>query len=146
MDRGPATQSRVTIPRRVSSPSAAKTGAAAASSPGRTNEILLDGDHLLRPTLVVPTVRRRPARQGDAVEAGLHHLEQRAISDIGELEHDERRRFSRVVDARFDRIRVRPPGEQLLGLHPLDRELERYVLVAPVCDASRYSGAGHERA
>src|SRR6266508_1005138 len=170
MDMGPPAQSWVTSPRRVSSPSAAKTGAepprpparlrpAGAFAPAvfstclgrpaglrRRGDIAFDRLHLKPPAFSVHPVRVRAARDGDPIEAGLHDGEHRAAGDLFELEDHPRGGFGRIVDTRLHRGRVPAPGEQPLGLHPLDGDVPRHVLVALVGDGPAHAGAWREGA
>src|SRR5215472_11494511 len=96
IDCGPSALSRFTKARRVSSPSAAKSGAACARwpLPALGRDILGDMRELLDPALLVPTEGGNPPRRRQAIEAGLDHCELRAVRDVGEEEFDEGHRFA----------------------------------------------------
>src|SRR5207244_1496762 len=108
MESGPSELRRVTRRSRVSSPRAAKIGAAAArrlvpgAASGRSADIALDGLHLLGPALLVPPICIGAPRRRNGVEAGLGHGEQRAFLDVAELELHERGRLCGVVDPGLD--------------------------------------------
>src|SRR5262245_5622040 len=143
---GPPALRRVTNRSRVGSPRAAKTGAARRSRASgsraldRLGDMPSDGLHLPSPTLVVHAVGLRAASRRDPVEAGLHHLEERAVRDLLEFEDHQRRGLLRVVDARLDGVGMPAPGEEALGLHALDGDVPRQVLVARVRDLPPRAG------
>src|SRR5690349_14317520 len=104
-------------PRRVSSPRAAKRGAAsrtgdlaAALGLDMTADVL----HLLRPALLVHPERLGATIEWHAVEPGLHERERRPASGVLESELDERHRLLRVVDVGLGGIRVPAIREQHL--------------------------------
>src|SRR5436190_44728 len=98
MDSGPSSQRRDTSPSRVSSPNAAKMAAEADASAALTlrglGKVLLDQRHHHRPAAFVRRERLRPARERNAIEAGLGDGEQHAIRRIFEREDDQRRRLA----------------------------------------------------
>src|SRR5262245_5090647 len=136
MERGPPAESRATIPRRVVSPSAAKTDAA--SSPGRGRalaaDILSEVVRLLHPAIVVRPVGFGTSRDRDLVEARLDDRHTGAARGVLEAELDERRGLFGIVDLGVDGIRTPAIREQTLGLDPLDHDLERDALVARARD------------
>src|SRR5207237_10118081 len=138
IDIGPSWLRRETRRSRVSSPSAANTGAAPMNAAFAflelrvVRKILLDQRHLYRPSTLVRRERLGAPLERDAIEARFGDGEQRAVRDFLEREGDERRRFGRVVDAPLDRERMPPEREDPLGLDPVDRDLERDVLVVPL--------------
>src|SRR5262249_45437388 len=140
IDSGPPAESRATSPRRVASPSAANTEAA--SGAGRACALVLDipADvlRLHAPPHVVHPVRLGTARDRDTLEAGLDDRQQCSALGVREAELDQRGGLTRVVDGRVDCIRPPAIGEQLLGFHPLDRDLHRDVLVARVRDPAAH--------
>src|SRR5438132_14423955 len=96
MGSGPSLQSRATSQRRVSSPSAAKTGAAPARpalAPLGWRDMALDVEHLLRPTGIIHPERFRPAPVRESVETGLDQRQQRAAARLFQPKLDERRRI-----------------------------------------------------
>src|SRR6266446_10657410 len=152
IDIGPPVHSRATRPRRVWSPSAAKTGAAPASSAAwgrsppssslaRRRDILLARLHLKGPALPVHSICLGPARQRDLIEPGLYHGEHGAAGSVRELKDHEGGGLDRIVDAGLHGVRVPAPGEQPLGLHPLDGDVEHHVLVPRVGDRPAHMGA-----
>src|SRR5947209_19000301 len=113
MESGPSLLRRATRRSRVSSPSAAKTGAASvagATAPsGRLGEVALDGHHLLGPAAFVAAVGGIAVLRGHGIEPGLAHGEQRAAVDVLEAELDEGGRRGHETRFRFDED-VPPPG------------------------------------
>src|SRR5262245_32374677 len=106
------------MPRRVSSPSAAKTGALprpAAAVRARA-DMLRDVLQLLRPAAVVHAEGLGATSGRDAVEARLDQRQARARRRVFQAELDERGRLLRVVDLRVDRVGMPAVGEQALGL------------------------------
>src|SRR5947208_3483981 len=95
MDSGPSVLSRAMRRSRVSSPSAAKTGAASGgrcgftAGSGRLCEIALDGHHLLGPAAVVAPVGGVAILGRHAVESRLCHGEQRPSIGVLEVEFDQ---------------------------------------------------------
>src|SRR5690349_2124004 len=105
------------MPRRVSSPSAAKTGAAprkAAEELAR-RDMALDVADLRAPTAVVHAEGLGAARGRQLVEAGLHHGQARALRGGLEAELDQRHRLGRVIDLGVDRVRMPALREQAFG-------------------------------
>src|ERR1041385_3199351 len=159
IESGPSALSRVTRRRRVSSPSAAKTGAISPGPPRNRGggvrisrggsgaggaDMALDGDHLLRPAVVVAPVRGRPAIRRERVEARLDNGQARPAVHLLQLEDDQRGRLPGVVDG-LDAVGVPAPREEPLRLHALDLDLERQVLVAGVGDPALDARPGCER-
>src|SRR5688572_5532625 len=123
---GPASQRRETRRRRVSSPSAAKSGAASGRAASAAElrclgKVLLDELHLSRPAALVLRERLRAARERNAIEARLGHGEQDAVRGVFELEAHERRR---VFGLGLRGSWVPAEREEALGLDALDIELE----------------------
>src|SRR6266571_3052170 len=150
MDRGPSEPRRATSRRRVSAPRAAKTCAepsrACARALARLANRLFDGLHLCGPTLVVHAIGLGAPRGRDPIEAGLHDREQGAGRDLLELEHDEGGRLGGIVYPGLHRVRMPAPGEHPRGLHALDGDVPRQVLVAPVGDLPLHAGPRGEGA
>src|SRR5947209_9888324 len=137
IDSGPLAASRTSRRNRVSSPSAAKSGAASltcAAAITLASDMALDVLQLLGPSLAVHAERLGATFGRNAIEAGFDYGEQRALRHLFEPELDERRGLLRVVDLRVDRSRVPTEREELLGVHPLDGDGEPQVLVAGVGD------------
>src|SRR5688572_22247647 len=103
IDFAPLLHRNATSRSRVSSPSAAKTGAAlrnpALRSGGLTRNMFLDVFHLSVPTLAVLAERLHAPVRRHLVEAGFYDGQQRAALHVLELEHDQRGRLRRVIDA-----------------------------------------------
>src|SRR5262245_6206494 len=101
--------------RRVSSPSAAKSGAAPRRSSRRVRRALgdmaLDRLHLLGPAALVHAIGERAARERDAVEPGLDDRQPRAAGDRLELESDQGALLAGVVDAALDRVGMPAPRD-----------------------------------
>src|SRR5258706_6778954 len=148
IDCGPSTLSRFTKARRVSSPSAAKSGAACARwpLPALRRDILGDMCELLGPALLVHAEGDDPPRRRKAIEAGLDHRELRAVCHVGEVEFDEGHRLGGIVHAGLTGIGGPAVGEQVLGLNPLDHDLQGQVLVAEAGEAAHEARARRERA
>src|SRR5258708_848981 len=117
IEQGRPAQSFATNDSRVSSPSAANTGA-------RTNrwtairlrglcDIVLDVLHLLCPATVIHAESLEAAIAGDLVEAGLCQQEQGAAGGLLQPEFDERGRLFRVIYFRIDAIRMPGEGKEL---------------------------------
>src|SRR5207248_8011083 len=108
IDCGPLAPSRSTSASRVSSPSAAKSGAASAGSvdPVLGRDIARDVRELLSPALIVHTEGGGTTLRWNTIEARLHHRELRAVGDIGEVELDEGGRLVCIVHARLDGVRM----------------------------------------
>src|SRR5262245_34232431 len=139
IDSGPLEASRTRSRRRVSSPSAANSGAASLTCPvvGLAGDMAPDVLHLDRPAFGVHAERLVAATCGQPVEAGLDDGELRAFRRLLEPELDERRRLLRVVDLDVDRGRVPAEREEPLGVDLLDAHAERQVLVAGIGDLAR---------
>src|SRR5437868_3642938 len=150
MDAGPRAHRRETRRRRVSSPSAANSGAeplnpdALAARLARPGDMALDVLQLRGPTLVVHPERLGTAGEREAIEAGFHHLELRAVRDLVQLEDDQRLRLGGVIDLRVDRVRVPAEREEAFGLHPVDRDLELEAFVSLRGDRAPHLLAGRE--
>src|SRR5277367_6960572 len=117
MEYGWPLESLATSVRRVSSPSAAKTGARSLwrALPAlklflRLCDIFLDVLHLFCPTAIVLAERFGAASGGNLVEAGLGDYEKRARHGFLQAEFDQGGRLVRVIDIGIDG--VRPPGER----------------------------------
>src|SRR6187401_3849397 len=101
IDDGPARHKRLTMPRRVSSPSAAKTGAPLCNNAwSARRDMAFDVLQLSGPAAVVHAERLGAARRGQLVETGFDDLEPRPAVGVGQAELDERRRLAGVVDLR----------------------------------------------
>src|SRR4051794_20296602 len=101
---------------RVSSPSAAKSGAASrtwATANALDRDMLLDVLELTGPAAFVHAERFVAPVRRQLVEARLGDGEQRAFLRLVEPELDERHRLLRVVDLRIDRVRMPAVGEEL---------------------------------
>src|SRR5436309_2506587 len=162
MDIGPSSQRRETSRRRVWSPRAAKMGAEPFGSTMALellcmDEVLLDQLHYHAPTVLVCLERLCPARERDLIEAGLGDGKHDPARHLLQSKDDERRRLDRIVDAALNRERMPPEGEQPLGFHLLDSELERHAFVFLLSlgnlgidrrgyDYSAHAGAWRERA
>src|SRR5262245_46395538 len=111
MDFAPLLHRNATSRSRVSSPSAANTGAAlrnpALRSCGLTrSDMLFDVFHLLLPAAAVhPEGVEAPVRR-DVVEAGFYDGQQRAALRVLKLELHQGRGLSRVVDVLLHRCRM----------------------------------------
>src|SRR5215472_16813265 len=128
MDMGPPPQRRETSRKRVSSPSAANSGAepidlAWAPELCRLSKILLDHSHHHAPASLVRRERLCPALERDLIEAGLRDGQHDAVHHVLQREHDERGRLGRVIDAWLNGVGMPPEGEQPFGLHLLDSNL-----------------------
>src|SRR6185436_17738433 len=91
IEAGPERQSRLTMPRRVSSPRAAKIGALLRRAVDRLGLLDMASDvlDLLRPAALVHAEGLATTRGGDLVEARLHDGEPRALLHLLELELDQ---------------------------------------------------------
>src|SRR5262245_1909451 len=138
MESGPSSHSLATSLRRVSSPSAAKIGAAPASRAALgQRDMALDVADLFRPAALVHPEGLVPARGRDPVEARLRNGQPGAASlRRRQPELDERRGLRGVVDVEIDRVGVPAEREQALPLHALDQDLHPHVLVSGICDAT----------
>src|SRR5689334_10521739 len=140
IDFAPLLHRNATSRSRVSSPSAANTGAAlrnpALRSGGltRSDDMVFDVRHLLFPTAAVHAEGVEPAMRRNPVEAGFYDGQQRAARRVRELERDERGGLGRIVHILLDGRWMPAPRQQLLGLHALDPHLEDDVLVARIQD------------
>src|SRR5437870_10450588 len=119
IDMGPSRHSRTTRRSRVPSPSAANTGADAASfafvlERRRLRKVLLDERHHDRPALLVRRERLRAAFQRDAIEARFADGQHDAAGDLLEDELDQGGRLGRIVHTALDRERMPAEGEQPL--------------------------------
>src|ERR1700722_17553964 len=128
---------------RISSPRAANTGAEicndlglAAAAALRLTDMLFDVLHLLIPPRTVHAEHVRAARQRYFIQARLNQGEHRAAIDLLKLEHDQSRRFLRIVDLGIDSRRVPAPGKQLLRHDPFDEHVHSQMLVARISDLS----------
>src|SRR5437588_3487554 len=99
MDAGPRSQRWEISRKRVSSPSAAKTGADPLL--WRKDKVLLDQFNHHAPTLFVFGKCPRPACEWDSIEARLRDSEHNALWHLVEQEDDERRRLGGVFDIWF---------------------------------------------
>src|SRR4029453_9555530 len=129
IDSGPSPERRETRPSRVSSPNAAKIEAELASSAFAftllvLRKVLLDKGDDLRPAFFVRAEGLGAPLEGNPVEPRLRDRQQYAVVLLLERELDERRRFLRVVDARFHGIWVPTEREQAFGFDPLDDDVE----------------------
>ena len=126
-------------------------GAFFRSAPGlvprlsRLLDIPLDRLHLVDPTLLVASISFSAAPPRNALEARLHNCKQRPLGDVLKLKNDQSRRLSRVIDLQIDRVAVPSPGKDPLRLHSLDRDFERDMLVALVCNLSSEASPWRER-
>src|ERR1700736_1169572 len=113
MEHGRPRQSFATSDSRVSSPSAAKTGAFASRWAAILlrflGDMALDVLHLLCPTAVIHAKRFEAAVAGDFVEAGFCDHKQRAGRGLLQPEFDERGRLLRIVFVGIHGIGM--PGE-----------------------------------
>src|SRR5262245_43315145 len=137
MDCGPCEERRATSRRRVSSPSAAKMGAARSSLTWglpvlcrRLVDILLDVLHLLVPAFLVAAVGFQPACQRDALEPGFHDREPGTFGDVLEFKNHQSGRLGVVIDARLTSAGMPTPRQDPFRLHAFDGDLEGIVLVA----------------
>src|SRR5215813_4504094 len=149
IESGPSVHSRVTSSRRVSSPSAAKTGAASARpalARLARGDMALDITHLLGPAAFVHAECFGTATARQAFEAGFDDGQPRPTRYVIQAKFHQGRRLCRVVHRRADGVRMPAIGEQPLGLDALDLHLHRQVLVARVGDAAPNGRAGSERA
>src|SRR6202022_1304987 len=129
---------------RVSSPRAANTGALLRSAgifngelfaPGLGRaDMLLDVLYLPVPPPTVHSKHLEAARHRDLVNTRFDNSQQRTTHGVLQLELDERGGLAGIVHLGVDRCRMPAPGQQLLRLGLLDRDLEHDVLV---------SGIGH---
>src|SRR5687767_2230300 len=129
MESGPSRPRRATSWSLVSSPSAAKIGAALLARMSALDE-LLDELRLSLPTAFVHRERLRAALERDLVEPRFGDPEERFSSPCRglELERDERRLFLRVIDALFDGGRMPAEREQALVLDAVHDEVEGSAL------------------
>src|SRR5580698_11570136 len=127
---------------RISSPKAANTGAqfcnglSLAAAALRFGDMLLDVLHLLIPPRAVHAQHVCAARQRYLIQTGFNHGEQRAAIDLLQLEHDQGRRFLRIVNLGIDGRRVPAPGKQLLRHNSFDEHIHIQMLVARISDLS----------
>src|SRR4051812_23652711 len=119
IDPGPPDESLTIRRKRVSSPRAAKSGAASRTRGAAATlllDILADVLDLRRPPAAVHLERLRAAPLGDLVESGLDDGELRAIRGILEVELDERGGLLRIVDVGIHCARVPAIREEALRL------------------------------
>src|SRR5262245_62770660 len=111
IDSAPPAQRTAMIRRRVSSPSAAKTGAALRTAecfnapvagPLGCGDMALDVLHLDVPAAAIHAEGIQPSRLGHVVEAGFDDGHERAAVDVFERERDQRVGFLGGVDWRVD--------------------------------------------
>src|SRR6267378_3812794 len=116
---GPAPHIRATIRSRVSSPNAAKTGAASASlavadlrdiatrnRSSREREVLLNQLHLRGPAALVGGERLGAPFERNPIETRLGNLQHGAARSLFQLERHQRGRLFRVVDIFFHSERM----------------------------------------
>src|SRR6185503_6412018 len=147
MDSGPREDSRTTSRSRVSSPSAANSGAASRTCDARTAlaaDIGFDVLELLGPTLVVAAVGLGSALRGQGVETRLDDGEQRTLRHLFEPELDEGGGLLGVVSIRLDGVRMPAKREQPLGLALLHQDVHSPVLVAGIGDAAAHALSSDE--
>src|ERR1700761_9009642 len=113
MERGWPSERLASSARRVSSPSAAKTGACIGqAAAGLRLELLgdigFDVLHLLLPATFVLAESLFAAFARNVLEARLGHGEQRTRGNLLQPELNQRRRLGRIIDVGVDGIRV--PG------------------------------------
>src|ERR1700731_4204765 len=139
---------------RVSSPSAANTGAAfrsagvfdeAAFAPalGRF-DMLLDVFHLYLPPFAIHPENLQTTRDGYVVDARLDYSQQRTPHRILQLELHQRSGLARIVYLRVDRIRMPAPRQQLLGLNLLNGHFHDDVFVPGMRNGPGKRPAGGE--
>src|SRR5260370_35434984 len=121
MEAGPPADRRAMSRSRVSSPSAAKTGAAAPSPLARVavlralGNMRLDRLHLPRPALLVAAVGLIAALGRQRVEPRLDDRELGPLSRRAQREDDERRRLGRAIRRAIDAVGTPARGSQRLG-------------------------------
>src|SRR5215469_1156139 len=106
IERGPREESWATMAKRVSSPSAANTGAELLGllcSLGGMSQMFFDQLDHRGPTLLVGRERLGAACQRDLVEAGLGDREHRSLRNFLQDEFDQSSGFGGVIDAPFHR-------------------------------------------
>src|SRR5246127_1134716 len=134
MDVGPLLQRRETSCSRVSSPSAANTGAEFTNC-GTVfrlrclGKVLLDELHDHTPALLVRLECVRATLQRDLIEAGFGYGQHHAVRNFFESENNESGRFVRVIGVSFGWAWVPPKREKSLGFHAVNRDLKFYALV-----------------
>src|ERR1035437_2409783 len=140
MEQGSPPHSLATSERRVSSPSAANTGARGCRfAIGRLwslRDMGLDVLHLLSPAPVVAPERFKAPLAGNAFEAGLGEQKQSTVRRGLKPELHQRRGFSRIVKRRVDRIRMPGERKEPLGLHFLNDGFPLEVLIARISDVA----------
>src|ERR1700730_7116001 len=139
IDIAPPAHSTAMRRNRVSSPSAANTGAAFRSAgvfteatlpPGLGRcDMLLDVFQLHLPPFAIHPEHLQTTRDGYVVDAGLDDSQQRTPNSVLQLELHQRSGLARIVYLRVDRIRMPAPREQLLGLNLLDGHFHDDVFV-----------------
>src|SRR5688572_6525413 len=141
MDIGSPFPSRASSRSRFSSPKAAKTGAGVRLLL-RAGKVLPDVLQLSGPSLVVLAVRLAPASGRDSIEPGLRHRKLGPLRYLFQLENHQCGGFGRVnirVAARMP-----PPGEEPLGLHPINGDVHGEMLVARIGNRSLHPGSREE--
>src|SRR6188768_1586366 len=145
MDCGPLLHRRTTSSSRVSSPSAAKTGAASRSFTAAderdfamvallarargARQVLGNQLRLRLPALLVGGEGLQAALERDAIEARLGDGELRPVRSFLQLEGHQRRRLLRVVEVRFYCERMPAERNEPRGLDSFHGPLERLARV-----------------
>src|SRR5262249_30565865 len=134
IDNAPPAHRTAMRRRRVSSPSAAKTGADFRSDDffGDSffkralcrGDMFLDVFHLLVPASAVHPKSFQTARRRDTVYPRFDDGYQCAVSDFLQLEFYQRGRFFRIVDRRINRVGMPANGKQSLGLNVYDQHVK----------------------
>src|SRR5262249_2716776 len=127
IESGSRRHSRATSLSRVSSPRAAKIGAASANLPGIglrvgvivwhrhsgcERKILLDELRLVAPTCIVVSKRFRAPLKRNAIETGFRDSDHRAPRCLFKQELNQGGVFIRIVEPGIDRARMPAEGEQ----------------------------------
>src|ERR1700760_3858895 len=116
MDKGPSSHKRNTRRRRVSSPSAANTGAessggAKAAELWRLSKVVPEHRHNYCPAFVVGTEGLRAAGQRNAVESGLGHREQNSVGGVLQDEFHQCSGLAGVIDRRVGGVGMPTEGK-----------------------------------
>src|SRR5687768_13958183 len=139
IDFAPLLHRKATNRSRVSSPSAANTGAGLRNPALRSgaltrSDMFLDVLHLFVPAAAVHAEHFEAPRRRNLVEAGFYDGQQRATLRVPKLEHHQRGRLRGIVDTRLRDAWLPAPRQQALGLHTLDPDFEHQMLVARMRD------------